>query len=269
MNPFTQLLRRAGNQPPVGTWLMSGSPLVAEAAGHAGFDWGVVDMEHAPLDMMDVVHLLQAIAGTRMVPVVRVPWNDTVTIKRVLDAGATTLLTPMVQNAGEAHAAVAATRYPPEGVRGMSGMSRAARYGVTADYIAHANKGIAVIAQLETLGALQQLEAISAVPGIDALFIGPADLSASLGMPGNTRHRAVVEAMNDAVRRCKILGKPIGTIGIEPESVASYRAAGFDYLAVNSDLGLLVQAAQRSLAALHPRETEHVHDLARGTRPAA
>ena len=106
MNPFKHLIKRAGGQPPIGTWLLSASPLLAEAAGHAGFDWAVIDMEHGPLDLGDVVHLLQAVAGTRMVPVLRVPWNDSVTIKRVLDAGATNLLVPMVQSAAEAVQAI-------------------------------------------------------------------------------------------------------------------------------------------------------------------
>ena len=124
MNPLRQLLQSAGSHAPLGTWIMSASPLVTEAMGHAGFDWGVIDMEHTPLDMMEVIHLLQAVGNTKMVPIVRVPWNDTVTLKRVLDAGAQTLLFPFVQNADEARRAVAATRYPPEGIRGMAGMSR-------------------------------------------------------------------------------------------------------------------------------------------------
>ena len=127
-NPFQQLLQRGGQQNPLGTWVMSASPIVAEALGHAGFDWAVVDMEHSPLDLMNVVHVLQAIAGTRMVPLLRVPWNDTVNIKRVLDAGAQTLLVPFVQNAEEARRAVAATRYPPQGIRGMAGMSRGSKF---------------------------------------------------------------------------------------------------------------------------------------------
>mgnify|MGYP000302384710 CR=1 FL=1 len=125
MNPFRQMLRAAGGKPPIGTWISSASPIVAEAVGHAGFDWGVVDMEHAPLDLMGVVHLLQALGNTKMLGVVRLPWNDAVVVKRLLDAGATTLLFPFVQNAGEAMRAVAATRYPPAGMRGMSGASRA------------------------------------------------------------------------------------------------------------------------------------------------
>src|SRR5512139_2628586 len=128
MNPFRHLLRAAGAHPPTGTWILSASPLVAEAIGHAGFDWGVVDMEHAPLDVAGLTAMLQAVGNTKMVPVVRVPWNDAVVVKRVLDAGATTVMFPFVQNADEARHAVAATRYPPEGVRGMVGMSRATRF---------------------------------------------------------------------------------------------------------------------------------------------
>ena len=149
MSAFKQMLHAAGGQPPIGSWVMSASPIVAEAMGCAGFDWGVIDMEHAPLDMMEVVHLLQAVAGTKMLPIVRVPWNDTVTVKRVLDAGAVTLLFPFVQNADEACRAVAATRYPPEGVRGMAGMSRGSRFGTIANYFKAANQLISVIVQLE------------------------------------------------------------------------------------------------------------------------
>ena len=268
MNPFRQLLRRAGSQPPLGTWLLSASPLLAEAAGHAGFDFGVIDMEHGPLDLGDIVHLLQAVAGTRMVPVVRVPWNDSVTIKRVLDAGATTLLVPFVQNAAEAAAAVAATRYPPHGVRGMAGMSRAARYGTQADYLTTANRQLAVIVQLETEAALAELEAIAQVDGIDALFIGPADLSGSMGLPGQITHPRVMKAMADAARRCRALGKPVGSIGTEGAVVAQYRAAGYDYLAISSDLGLFVNAAQCAIASMRGSECEHVHDLTGGTRQA-
>jgi 2-keto-3-deoxy-L-rhamnonate aldolase RhmA len=132
------------------------------------------------------------------VPVVRVPWNDTVTIKRVLDAGATTLLVPFVQNAAEAAAAVAATRYPPQGVRGMAGMSRAARFGMATDHFTTANQGLSVIVQIESLSALAQLEAIAAVDGVDAIFMGPADLSGSMGLVGTDMHPRVMDLMTRA-----------------------------------------------------------------------
>jgi 2-keto-3-deoxy-L-rhamnonate aldolase RhmA len=209
-------------------------------------------MEHTPLDMMEVVHLLQAIAGTPMLPVLRVPWNDTVTVKRVLDAGATTLLFPFVQNADEARRAVAATRYPPEGVRGMAGMSRGSCCGTVADHYRVANQRIGVIVQLETPAAIDALEAIAAVEGVDAVFLGPADLSGAMGHVGEMTHPAVVAVMEEAVRRCHAVGKPVGTVGGTVELVQRYRAAGFDFCAIASDLGLMMRAAQGAVAALGP-----------------
>ena len=267
MNTFKRLLSSSGSHPPVGTWIMSASPIVAEAVGCAGFDWGVIDMEHTPLDMMDIVHLLQAVAGTPMVPVVRVPWNETVMVKRVLDAGAQTLLFPFVQNAEEAMRAVAATRYPPEGVRGMAGMSRGSRFGTIPDYYKAANRQIGVIVQLETPSAVEQLDAIAAVDGVDAIFLGPADLSGSMGHVGNLTHPAVMDLMAKAAQRCKALGKPVGTVGGTPEVVAQYRAAGFTFVAVASDLGLLMRGAQAAVKALTTPDGEtHVHTLSGGTQ---
>lgn len=268
MNAFRHLLKAAGGHPPIGTWIMSASPIVAEAVGHAGFDWGVIDMEHTPLDMMEVVHMLQALAATRMVPVVRVPWNDSVMVKRVLDAGATTVLFPFVQSAAEAQRAVAATRYPPEGQRGMAGMSRASKFGTVPHYLTTANRGMGVILQLETPDAVQLLDEIAAVDGVDALFIGPADLSASMGHVGKLTHPEVMDLMSQAVQRAKAAGKPIGTVGGTPETVAQYRAIGFDYVAIGSDLGLLMRASQGALDALRTQEVAHVHSLTAGTKPA-
>ena len=254
MNPFRQMLHSAGRSPPLGTWLSSASPLVAEAVGHAGFDWGVLDMEHSPLDLMGVVHLLQALGNTRLVPVLRVPWNEAVVVKRVLDAGAQTVMFPFVQNADEAASAVAATRYPPEGVRGMAGMTRADGFGSRPDHFTTANRRIAAILQLETPQALAALESIAAVPGVDALFIGPADLSGAMGLVGQTMHADVLAAMTAAVRRCREIGMPVGTIAGTPEQAAVYRAMGFNFLAVNSDIGLLVRSARELLAALRGRD---------------
>jgi 2-dehydro-3-deoxyglucarate aldolase len=266
MNPFRQLLKSAGAHPPVGTWVMSASPLVAEATGHAGFDWAVLDMEHSPLDIMEVVQMLQALSCTKMVPIVRVAWNDAVLVKRVLDAGATTVMFPFVQNAEEAARAVAATRYPPQGVRGMATMSRASRFGTVPNYVATANKSMGVIVQLESAQALKQLEAIADVDGVDGLFIGPSDLSASMGHVGQSSHPAVMDLMSQAVLRCKAIGKPVGTIGGDPESVAQYRAAGFDFVAVGSDLGLYMQGARSAIAALRTPGGDHVHSVSSGTK---
>jgi 2-keto-3-deoxy-L-rhamnonate aldolase RhmA len=218
--------------------------------GCAGFDWAVLDMEHTPLDLMDLVHLLQAVGNTRMQPVVRVPWNDSVLVKRVLDAGAVTLLFPFIQDAEEAARAVAATRYPPEGVRGMAGMSRGSRFGTTPDYFRSANGQVCAVLQLETRQACARLESIAAVPGVDALFVGPGDLSGTMGHVGQLTHPEVMALMADVARRAHALGMPIGTVGGNPETVAQYRAMGYDYVAVASDLGLLMRAAQAAAQAL-------------------
>lgn len=264
-SPFRQLIRRSGTQPPLGTWIMSASPIVAEAIGHTGFDWGVIDMEHSPVDLGELVGMLQALSGTRLVPVVRVPWNDTVTFKRVLDAGAQTLLVPFVQNAEEAQRAVAATRYPPAGVRGMAAMGRASRFGTAPDHFKTASDALALILQLETQEAVANLEAIAAVDGVDALFLGPADLSGTMGYPGQLTHPAVMALMAQAVQRCKAVGKPVGTVGGTPELVAQYRAMGFDFVAIGSDLGLMMRACQGAISALHSQPAEQVHSVTTGT----
>ena len=265
MNPFRQLLISSGAQRPLGTWLLSASPMVAEAVGHAGFDWGVIDMEHAPADLMEVVHMLQAVGNTRMVPVVRVPWNDAVTFKRVLDAGAHTVLVPFVQNADEARKAVAATRYPPQGVRGMVAMGRASRFGTAPQHFVTANRTISVIVQLETPEAIDQLEAVAAVDGVEALFIGPADLSGAMGHVSELGHPAVMDLMAQAVRRCKAIGMPVGTVGGTVDRVTQYRAMGFDFLAIDSDLGLMMRACRNAVSSLTAQDTPHVHDLTSGT----
>ena len=266
MNAFKHLLSAAGGNPPIGTWISSASPLVAEAVAHAGFDWGLIDMEHSPIDLMDVVHLLQAVASSRLSPVVRVPANDAVVIKRVLDAGATTLMVPFVQDASAALAAVAATRYPPEGMRAMSASGRASQFGTDTTYFRSANRGLTVIVQLETVQAVEQLEAIAAVPGVDAIFLGPADLSASMGHVGEPTHPAVMALMADVVRRCRAVAKPVGAFGATPEVVAQYRTIRFDFVAISSDLGLLIRGARTAVAALKTQERVHVHTLASGTR---
>jgi 2-keto-3-deoxy-L-rhamnonate aldolase RhmA len=255
MNLFKSLLNAENQPPPIGTWIMSASPLIAEAMGHAGFQWGVIDMEHTPLDLENLLHMLQAVAGTSLVPIVRVPWNDTVNIKRVLDTGATTLLVPFVQNAEEAQAAVSATRYPPQGRRGMAGMSRASRFGTTQDYLRCANEHMGVIVQLETPQAIEALESIASVSGVDALFIGPGDLSATMGLVGQVTHPDVLALTEQAVRRAKTLGMPIGTVGGTPEVVSQYLGMGFDFVAIASDLGLLMRSAQGALAALKGSES--------------
>jgi 2-keto-3-deoxy-L-rhamnonate aldolase RhmA len=255
-NPFKTLLAKkdlpAGY--PVGSWVMSASPLVAEGMGCAGFDWAVVDMEHTPLDMMEVIHLLQAIAGTPMLPITRVPWNDTVMVKRVLDAGAQTIMFPFVQTVEEAKKAVAAAKYPPHGVRGMAAMSRGSRFGTLKDYFKVANEAVSVIVQIETPEAMSRMQEIASVEGVDSVFIGPGDLSGAMGHVGNLMHPEVVELMAQGVKVCHAAGKPVGTVGGTPEAVATYRAAGFDYIGVASDLGLMMRNCAAVLSIIRQQE---------------
>lgn len=257
-NPFKTLLARkdlpAGY--PVGSWVMSASPVVAEAMGCAGFDWAVVDMEHTPLDMMEVIHLLQAIAGTPMLPITRVPWNDTVLVKRVLDAGVQTLMFPFVQTVEEAKKAVAAAKYPPQGVRGMAAMSRGSRFGTVKDYFKVANEAVSVIVQIETPEAMSRMKEIASVEGVDSVFIGPGDLSGAMGHVGNLMHTEVVALMAEGVKACHSAGKPVGTVGGTPEAVATYRSAGFDYVACASDLGLMMRNCAAVLSTIRSQKVE-------------
>ena len=254
-NPFRALLQ----QPtiPLGTWLMSGAPSTAEAMGCIGFDWLVVDMEHVPIDYKDAYHILQAIAGTRAVPVIRLAWNDQVLVKRALDIGAQTLMFPFVQNADDARRAVASTRYPQPGettpgLRGFAAMHRASRYGTIAEYGARANDSITRMIQLETPAAIEQLEAIAAVDGVDALFMGPGDLSAAMGKLGNMAHPELQATLKRCAERARAIGKPIGIVGPTPEMVQKFIDYGYHYVAVASDMGMMMRQANAFFAAMKP-----------------
>jgi 2-keto-3-deoxy-L-rhamnonate aldolase RhmA len=200
--------------------------------------------------------------------VVRVPANETVAVKRVLDAGAPTLMFPLVQSADDARRAVASTRHAPQGVRSMATLSRATCYGAAGS----TPMPVGVIVELETPQALAQLEAVAQVDGVDAIFVGPADLSAQLGHAGQTMHPEVMRLMGDAAQRCRRLGIPVGTVGASPDVVTQFRAMGFNFIAVASDLGLLMRGAQAVVQSLRTPDGElHVHSLSSGTRtePAA
>ena len=183
-NAFKRALK--AGKPQIGLWSSLSSNYTVEVIAGAGYDWLLLDCEHSPNDLESLLTQLQAAAPYPTTPIVRVPWNDMVNIKRVLDIGAQSLLIPYVCSAEEAKAAVAATRYPPAGVRGVAGTTRATRFGRVKDYAKRAHEEICVLVQVETKPALDQLEAICAVDGVDGVFIGPADLHASMGYPGET-----------------------------------------------------------------------------------
>lgn len=248
VNAFRKGLRERRRM--IGVWAMSGSPVAAEALGCAGYDFIVLDMEHGPNDVPRTLALLQAVAGTPAAPVVRLPWNDAVVVKQVLDIGAQTVMFPFVQTAEEARRAIAATRYPPDGVRGVAGMSRATRFGGVAGYVTRAAAELCVIVQVETAEAVGRLAEIAAVPGVDCIFVGPSDLSASLGHIGQPGHPAVREALAAAARDCRQAGAPCGILASDAGVAADYLGYGYDWVAVSSDLGLMMAAARRDVAAL-------------------
>jgi 4-hydroxy-2-oxoheptanedioate aldolase len=237
----------ASGHTPLGTWLVSGSPATAEAMGCLGFDFVVLDMEHTPIDMAQFTEILRTIEGTPAGVVARVPWNDMVMVKRALDAGAQSLMFPFVQNAEEARRAVSYTRYPPDGVRGVAAVHRASRQGTVANYQKNAASELCVVVQIETLAALEQLPAIAAVPGVDSLFIGPADLSASMGHLGNMTHPDVLAKLEEGARKCREAGKHVGIVGPNPEVVAKFIEYGYSWVAIASDLGMMVGRAQEWL----------------------
>ena len=245
-NPFLTLLPDTA---PRGTWLMASAPTTAEALSWLDFEFLVVDMEHVPMTIPDLVQMLRAI-GERSQAIVRLADNDPVIIKQVLDAGAETLMVPFVQTPEEAARAVAASRYPPDGFRGVAAVQRGSRYGSDTGYFGEANQRIAVIPQLETAEALSRLEEIASVDGIDALFIGPGDLAASMGVIGQPGDPRVLAAMADAAARARALGIPIGTVGPDPARVQDYARMGYDYIAIASDLGMLLGRAREWRAAI-------------------
>ncbi|MEX5729066.1 4-hydroxy-2-oxoheptanedioate aldolase [Rhodovulum iodosum] len=232
-----------------GLWLALGSPAVAELAGQAGFDWCLVDGEHAPYDITAIRDQLLALAGTPAAAVVRVPAAEPWLIKQVLDIGAQTLLVPMVDSAEAARAVVAACRYPPAGIRGVgAALGRASGYNAIADYTTGADREICVIVQAETRASLADLDAIAATEGVDAVFIGPADLSADMGHPGDPGAPEVTAAIEDAIGRIRAAGKAVGIIDLRPGMAEHYRDLGVGFVGVGADVTAL-GAALRGLAA--------------------
>ncbi|MGB1250115.1 MAG: HpcH/HpaI aldolase family protein [Candidatus Promineifilaceae bacterium] len=231
-----------------GLWSVLCSNVVAEVIGDSGFDWILIDTEHTPNELPNVVMQMQAMATGTASVIVRPAWNDAVLIKRLLDSGVQSLLIPFVQNADEARAAVAATRYPPEGIRGVTGSGRAARYGRVKTYLHEAANEICVIVQIETHDALGQLEAIASVPGVDAVFIGPSDLSASMGHLGNPKHEEVQAAIEKGLGQLKALNKPAGILAFNPDDSRRYMTWGAQFVAIGSDLSMLAKGTS-ALAA--------------------
>jgi 4-hydroxy-2-oxoheptanedioate aldolase len=241
-NRFKRAL--AAGKPQIGLWLTLASPTGTEVAATAGFDWLLIDMEHSPNELPDVAHHLRAAEGGTAEPVVRVPWNDAVMVKRLLDIGARSLLFPFVQSAEEARRAVAATRYPPHGIRGFAGTTRANRYGRVADYAKRASEEICVLVQCETRKAVADIPAIAAVDGIDGIFIGPSDLAADMGHLADTQHPEVQAAIMSAGKAITATGKAPGFLSVREDETRRVLAGGFLFVAVSTDIALLARQAE-------------------------
>jgi 2-dehydro-3-deoxyglucarate aldolase len=228
----------------IGCWCSLASPITTEVLGVAGFDWLLLDGEHAPNDVTTLVPQLMALKDSVSAPVVRPSWNDTVEIKRLLDAGFYNFLIPFVQSADEARSAVAATRYPPQGVRGVSVSQRSNRYGSVRDYLEHVNDNICVIVQIESRAGLEAAGEIAAVDGVDCVFVGPSDLAAGLGHLGDPNHPDVQAAMKRIYDAVRAQGKPVGTLAPVEADARRYIELGATFVAVGSDLGVLRMSTQ-------------------------
>lgn len=248
INDFKARLKAGETQ--LGLWMSLPSPVTAEALSLVGYDWLMFDSEHAAIEIAGMQPLFQAAAAGRSAIVARPAWNDKVLIKKMLDIGAQTLLIPFVQSAAEAEDAVRATRYPPEGIRGVAGATRASRFGLAPGYHRGANAEICTLVQIETRDALDSLEAIAAVEGIDGIFIGPSDLSASLGHLGNPGAAPVREALQSAPQRILAAGSVPGILATSAEAAREYLAWGYRFVAVTSDIGLLMRGARDALEAV-------------------
>ncbi len=245
-NSFKEALKSFSQQ--IGLWNSITDPMAVELMATCGYDWILFDAEHAAMDTVSVVPLLRAVAPYSVEPVVRPSSLNPPEIKRLLDFGARNLLVPFIRDTEEAHQAVSAVSYAPQGIRGVAGMTRASKFGNTANYHKTARDEICLILQIETVSAFEQIEEIAAIPGVDALFVGPADLAASMGFLGEFDHPDVKNACMEAIRRIRAAGLPAGILTIDPDWIAESIDVGSVFTAVDVDISILARGAQASAA---------------------
>jgi 4-hydroxy-2-oxoheptanedioate aldolase len=242
VNTFKHAL--AAGQTQIGLWSALADPYVGEVLATTGFDWLLIDNEHAPNDVRTTLAQLQALAGYPTQAVVRLARADTTLIKQHLDIGVQTLLLPMIDTPGQAQAAVAATRYPPHGVRGVgSSLARASRWNAVSDYLQHASNEICVLVQAESVTAIEHLADIAKVDGVDGVFFGPSDLSASMGLIGQAGSPRVHDIVCTGIGSVRAAGKAAGVLTSDPLLAKDYLAAGANFVAVGTDVGLLRKSA--------------------------
>jgi 4-hydroxy-2-oxoheptanedioate aldolase len=247
-NPFLAAIR--AGKPQIGIWISLCSPFAAEAVAGAGFDWALIDMEHSPNDLTMVMGQLQVFAAYETTALVRPEWNDPVLVKRVLDIGAPGLVFPMVQSVEEATKAVASTRYPPRGIRGVSGTTRANKFGRVTDYFARIEDETAILLQVETRAAVALADQIGAVEGVDGVFFGPADISADIGLLGQVMHTDVWALIMPVARKLIAAGIPVGTLVTEATFARKLLDEGFTFVACGTDAGLLARGADNLLKTM-------------------
>ena len=241
------------DRPLAGMWVCSGSPLIAELCAGSGLDWVLIDAEHSPNGLESILAQLQAVHGYPVHAMVRPPVNDTVLIKQYLDLGVQNLLIPMVHTVADAEAAVAATRYPPEGVRGVgSALARAARWNRVPDYLTRAGETLSLTVQIESVAAVDAVEAILAVDGVDAIFVGPADLAASMGVLGQQDHPRVRAAVEHCLSAAQTMRKPAGVNAFNPATAHHYLASGASFILVGADVALLARGSEALAAQFVP-----------------
>lgn len=246
VNRFRQALREGRTQ--IGLWCALADAYATEIGAAAGFDWVLIDGEHGPNDVRSILAQLQAVAPYPAHPVVRPVNGESDTLKPLLDAGAQTLLVPMVESVEQARRIVAATRYPPHGHRGVgAGLARASRWGRVADYVHRCHEQLCVLVQVESRAGLAALDGIAAVDGVDGVFIGAADLAADMGHPGEPGHPEVNAAVLDAFSRIQAAGKPAGALTLNEDRAREHLAAGCRFLAVGADAALLARATDALL----------------------
>jgi 4-hydroxy-2-oxoheptanedioate aldolase len=247
-NLFKEKLRDT-RRPLIGLWLALADSYAAEICAGAGFDWVLIDGEHAPNDLRSILAQLQTIAAYPVHAVVRPPIGEVHLVKQLLDIGAQTLLIPMVDSAEQARRLVSAVTYPPAGIRGVgSSLARASRWNGITGYLDRADAEVCLLVQVETLEGLRNLDAIATVEGVDGVFIGPSDLSASMGYRGNHGHPEVQAAILDGISRIRAAGKAAGVLANDEKLARQYMDAGCGFVAVGADTTLLARGA-RDLAA--------------------
>lgn len=247
-NKFTHAL--AASEKQIGLWITLCSNFVAEVTAPSGYDWVLIDMEHSPNDYQSVLGQLQAYEASDTTAIVRVEWNDTVAVKRLLDLGAPGLLFPMIQNEEQAQSAVAATRYPPNGVRGVAGSTRATKFGRISNYVSQVESETTVLLQIETREALGNAEAIANVEGVHGVFFGPGDIAADIGKVGKPMDPEVWQLIKPIAQKLIAKGVPVGTLVLDAAFATELLNEGFTFVACGTDSSLLAKASDTLLASV-------------------